>query len=428
MLAAPFGKGRSTNSNCYRFHVETGRTIQWEYSLLWFCCIARIKKIFIGTDYGIYVSTDNGATWTLPGSPTTTVYVNYGGNGSPLVASGTNLFALANLDIYQSTDDGASWKQVSSPDSTRFYCLATNKTALLVGTDKGVYQSTDNGASWNQLLPGFAIYSLTTKGNSIFAGSFLNGVFISTDNGITWSAPTYFKTADSWAIASVMALTTNGNTLIAGTFSAGLFISIDTGKVWTRNLNNNNVGAIAASETRIFAGTDSNGLFVSTDNSTTWATVDASDLPKKPVNSLVIGGNYLIAATDSGIYRKQIDELATGISKDNGTAHQFELNQNYPDPFNPTTTIQFSLQKSSPVSLDVYAFRGKRVMTLMEGQRPAGSHTVTFDGSHIASSAYFCGLQAESFIKMMKMVLVKSGLVLSMRPASKKVASLCFSF
>ena len=85
----------------------------------------------------------------------------------------------------------------------------------------------------------------------------------------------------------------------------------------------------------------------------------------------------------------------------------FELFKAYPNPFNPLTTLGFSLPVTSRVSLVVYDVTGRRVASLVDGAKPAGTYQITFDGSGLASGVYFCRLQAGEFTAVQKMVLVK---------------------
>jgi hypothetical protein len=79
----------------------------------------------------------------------------------------------------------------------------------------------------------------------------------------------------------------------------------------------------------------------------------------------------------------------------------------YPNPFNPTTTISFSLSKASKVKLDVFDVTGRRVTTLINQTVQLGEHQAVLDGSGVPSGIYFARLQAGSYIKTQKMVLLK---------------------
>ena len=83
------------------------------------------------------------------------------------------------------------------------------------------------------------------------------------------------------------------------------------------------------------------------------------------------------------------------------------LMQNYPNPFNPTTTIQYSIPKDARVSLVVYDVLGRQVAVLESEVKPAGSYTVSFDASRLASGVYMYRLQADYFTMIRKMLVVK---------------------
>jgi hypothetical protein len=80
---------------------------------------------------------------------------------------------------------------------------------------------------------------------------------------------------------------------------------------------------------------------------------------------------------------------------------------NYPNPFNPTTTIHFTLNVAGNVSLTVYDVNGRQVTTLVNGYRLAGTHDVTFDGSNLASGVYVYTLSVNGRTSAAKMALVK---------------------
>jgi cytochrome c peroxidase len=85
----------------------------------------------------------------------------------------------------------------------------------------------------------------------------------------------------------------------------------------------------------------------------------------------------------------------------------FSLNPNYPNPFNPTTSISYALPEASFARLVVFDVQGRTVATLAQGWHEAGSYHVTFDGSGLASGVYFYQLQAGNLTQTQKMVLMK---------------------
>jgi len=90
-------------------------------------------------------------------------------------------------------------------------------------------------------------------------------------------------------------------------------------------------------------------------------------------------------------------------------AETFSLEQNFPNPFNPVTQIQFNLPSAQQVNLDVYNVLGQRVANLLSNEaRSAGTHTVSFDASRFSSGVYFYRLSLQSGEQLTrKMMLVK---------------------
>ncbi len=91
---------------------------------------------------------------------------------------------------------------------------------------------------------------------------------------------------------------------------------------------------------------------------------------------------------------------------------QLALMQNYPNPFNPTTTIDYSLPEASKVRLDIYNVKGQLVRTLLNGDMPAGMHSVLWDGRDnnnavVASGVYFYRLSSINNVQTKRMLLMK---------------------
>lgn len=113
------------------------------------------------------------------------------------------------------------------------------------------------------------------------------------------------------------------------------------------------------------------------------------------------------------IYRlKQIDfdgstQYSSEIEIDIAIPNKFNLEQNFPNPFNPSTTIKFALPQKSNVTITVYNSIGEEVQVLLNNFMDAGYHQVNFNTSGLASGIYFYTLKAGNFIQTKKMILLK---------------------
>ena len=107
---------------------------------------------------------------------------------------------------------------------------------------------------------------------------------------------------------------------------------------------------------------------------------------------------YIIAPSPGG-------NLVTG--NDSVIPENYELNQYYPNPFNPTTQIQYELPRAGEIDLTLYNMLGMEVMKLDRGIKPAGIHQISFDGSHLPSGIYFYQLRSGNCVKTRKMSLLK---------------------
>ena len=85
----------------------------------------------------------------------------------------------------------------------------------------------------------------------------------------------------------------------------------------------------------------------------------------------------------------------------------YSLAAAYPNPFNPSTSISFTLPELVNVKLEVYNINGQLVYTLMDARLDAGSHSVAWDGSNNSSGIYFVSIMAGEFVDTQKLMLVK---------------------
>ena len=103
-----------------------------------------------------------------------------------------------------------------------------------------------------------------------------------------------------------------------------------------------------------------------------------------------------------------IQDSTTSVKNENNSAPaKFSLSQNYPNPFNPTTKIEYIVPTSGLVNLKVFNLLGQVVVTLVNKEQKAGSYTVNYDASGLASGVYLYRIQAGSFALTKKMILLK---------------------
>ncbi|MBS1494584.1 MAG: T9SS type A sorting domain-containing protein [Bacteroidetes bacterium] len=113
----------------------------------------------------------------------------------------------------------------------------------------------------------------------------------------------------------------------------------------------------------------------------------------------------------SDIYNKVItikySQTSGVVNTSSNVPSQYSLGQNYPNPFNPNTKINFSLPKSSFVSLKVFDLSGKEVSGLINENLSAGTYQADFNGANLTSGIYFYTLKTENFSETKKMILIK---------------------
>ncbi len=114
--------------------------------------------------------------------------------------------------------------------------------------------------------------------------------------------------------------------------------------------------------------------------------------PENKLPQLAPDGNYCPA--NAGI-KKQTNPMS------------FSILSTYPNPFNPTTTIQFSVSTMTIASLGIYDISGRLVETLVRGDFEAGEHEVIWNAVNHSSGIYFVRLESNKFIETQKIVLVK---------------------
>jgi len=101
------------------------------------------------------------------------------------------------------------------------------------------------------------------------------------------------------------------------------------------------------------------------------------------------------------------DDQLTGVARGPSGPTAFQLEQSYPNPFNPATSIRYTLASGERITLKVYDLLGREVASLVDGFQAAGSHVVIFSGERLPSGVYFYRLQSQTLNATKKMLLLK---------------------
>ena len=118
----------------------------------------------------------------------------------------------------------------------------------------------------------------------------------------------------------------------------------------------------------------------------------------------------ILAQGPNGTPRHQrtvtVNALVTGVATTEVPV-KYELSQNFPNPFNPTTKISYTVAKQTDVRIIVFDALGKQVSEMVKHDVPAGSYNVDFNGARFGSGVYFYRLVTNEFTDTKKMMLIK---------------------
>jgi len=167
---------------------------------------------------------------------------------------------------------------------------------------------------------------------------------------------------------------------------------------------------------KYFAGT-STGLYSTStlDGINTIWVQESAEAIGNVVVDMVVGrpsdGYLAIATHGNGIYSAQLDAGDLAVNDPNLPTH-FELTQNYPNPFNPSTTITFTLDVNGTVTLKVFDLMGRKISTLLNNVKKAGTHHIVWNGkdtfgNEMPSGLYLYSLESNGRVYTKKMQLLK---------------------
>ncbi len=386
-------------------------------------------NIFAGKKGVVLFSTDNGASWTAEYLPlTNTIGIV---NVYSLAVSGSNLFAGTDGGVFLSTNNGTNWTAVNNGlTNISVNSLAVSGNNLFGESEySGIFLSTNNGTNWTKTsLTNTPVLSFAVSGTNLFAGTD-GGVFLSTNNGTSWTqADSGLTPVGTFSYVTVNAFAVSGSNIFAGAYG-GVFLSPNNGTSWTKvDSGLTPVGSdpyvainnLAVSGANIFASTSDGRVFLSTNNGTNW-TDESSGLTGQAITSITACDTYLfIGVTYSvknqnnqnipvdGIMRRPLSEMVTAVKEAKSEIPaRFSLSQNFPNPFNPSTNISFSLPSKSFVTLKVFDIIGRELATIVSEQLSEGTYSRQWNAAKMSSGIYFYRLQSDKYSETKKLVLLK---------------------
>jgi ligand-binding sensor domain-containing protein len=379
---------------------------------------------WIGTYDGLCRLT--GSTWTIyntsnSGLPNNTIYsLALDGNGNKWIGTNGGGLALftgtAGWTIYNTSNSGLPNNNI------RYSIVLDNNGNKWIGTLGGLTKF--DGQNWttynsgNSSLPYNEIRDMTVDQNNI--------LWIATSDGMARfngsQAWTIFKPDNPISSTGLphnnimsIAIAPNGVKWI-GT-SGGLVrfddVAMTTYKTTNSNIPSNSITSVAVeSNSVIWVGTDQFGI--AKFNGTTFTTFNTSNssLPSNTVHFIKIdaSGNKWIG-TYAGLALFNESGIVSVEGKDDFIPSDYSLFQNYPNPFNPSTLISYRIAEPSNVTLEVFDLLGKKVASLVNEFKLAGTHQFNFSTNdlhqELSSGIYFYQLRTGNFVETKKMILMR---------------------
>jgi photosystem II stability/assembly factor-like uncharacterized protein len=308
---------------------------------------------------------------------------------------------------------------------TPFIMNPYNNSILYAGYDT-IYKTTDRGNSWkriSQSLSSSKIRSLViapSDTNVLYASDPAN-MYKTTDGGATnWTSVNSSPADTSYYLTYIAVKHDDKNTLwiTLGGYNDTMkvFESTDGSDSWrniSAGLPNLPVMSIVqyksvSDRVVLYVGTD-RGVYVK-DGNNNWAPF-SNGLPNVVVTELDIYYNSAGDKLRAGTYGRGLWETnisTTGIQNiSSGIPFEYSLGQNFPNPFNPVTKINFQIPVKGNVSLKVYNQLGQEVAVLADKFMSVGYYSADFDASRLSSGVYFYRLITGSYYATKKMVLLR---------------------
>jgi len=372
----------------------------------------------------IMKSINGGVNWVdISGNLTNVLHT---GKMTSYIADNTEkdiiLTAGSNGVIMRSTDEGNSWdiKTEYSMEDLHDILIYDQNNYYICGNNGTLIKSTDQGITWGQVQLNTSpdLNSLISMPpassrviNIIAVGQ--NGACMASTNMVDWFTITLPVQED------VLSITSYENTVICGTETGKILRSTNRGNSWSVISSGvtTELYQIEFIDQSTLVGTTSQGKVVrSTDSGVSWNVI--STPVTHYLNAMAFGSSVFGIAggtTDSLLYTTNgglnwslpVVQLAVNYPLQKAPGGL----KNYPNPFNPVTKIIYNLQDPGNVNLTVYDMTGKVVKTLVNSNQAAGSFSVSFEASGLASGIYFYVLRfndgSTSYSETNRMILTK---------------------
>jgi len=376
---------------------------------------------------------------------------------------------IAGDGILSTADGGVSWHHAITGDNSILRSLSVKDRFLWASTDVGkVYWSQDSGKTFSLEFsdtlpydfhticfvdslrgwlfgsafgssPSGEIILHTTDGGTTWTtqyeqdqppstpGHLYQGYFV--DNLHGWAAHQYyvlhtFNGGNDWIGQSVPGAPNLNSVFFIDTsrgWSVGddgingyIIFTTDGGQRWSRGNTSINSTVLSVSFADSINGwvCNSDGVIAhSTDGGRNWINQE-SNTSGRLESIFFVNKQNGWAVSENGVILHTTDGGGvTSVPPTNEMPFAFSLSQNFPNPFNPTTQIQYSIATKSYVDIKVYNLLGQLVITLLQDWRETGVYSVNFDGTTLSSGVYICRLSARdshgmSYLESRKMTLL----------------------
>jgi photosystem II stability/assembly factor-like uncharacterized protein len=363
-------------------------------------------------------STSNGTT-----RKTTNGGINWsfvaGGNLSGILFINDNTGWVVGYPGYigKTTNGGSFTAQPTGVvDRLNDVFFINDNTGWVVGGDfslEKIFKTTNGGTNWEAQSSGtpnklFSVYFINENTGWSAGGPSSPKVIKTTNGGVNWvtqptsaSTPLYsIMFADEntgWAVAGYL----GGETIIKTTNGGAQWFSQTSGD--TRYLRD----CYVINSSKAFAVGQGGKMIVTTNSGDNWVVQTTGSSVE--LWSIDFVNDTLGYAVGSTVVLKTTNGGLTFINNEGSIiADDFELKQNYPNPFNPATTIGFSISEPAFVSITVYNSAGNEIKKIVNQNKRAGTYSIDFNASSLASGVYFYSLEIENkTVSTKKMLLVK---------------------